>query len=147
MYTKNMLFFVLLFASFSLHAQSIQQRDTIPAVDYDSLQLKQKDQVYNYVGKMPEFTGGDIGFASYVSKNLKYPDEARKQRIQGSVYISFIIDTNGNVINAEVFRSLHPLLDKAALDVIMASPRWIPGENNGVPVMVRKIQPIKFQLK
>ncbi len=96
---------------------------------------------------MPQFPGGDTGFATYISKNLKYPDEARKQRIQGSVYIFFIIDTKGNVVNAEVFRALHPLLDKAALDVIMASPKWIPGENNGVSVIVKKIQPIKFQLK
>lgn len=148
MYNKSILFFVLLFASFSLHAQSIQKRDTIAAVDYDSLNLKQNSQVYTYVDVMPQFPGGDAGFVAYISKNLKYPKEAVVKCIEGTVYISFVVDTLGNVIDAKVVRSVHPLLDKAALDVIAASPRWKPGElDDGIPIKIKKIQTIKFNLK
>jgi TonB family protein len=144
MFNKRIIFFVLLFASFNLCAQSIQKRDTIAAVDYDSIYMLQKNQVY--ICGITKFSGGDAGFANYIFKHLKYPKEAIKLHVQGVVYISFAIDTKGNVVDVKVARSAHPILDKAAMDVIINSPKWKQVKNNANPVSAKKIQAINFAL-
>lgn len=59
-----------------------------------------KDAVYFLVEEMPEFPGGDVGLRTFIAKNVSYPAEARKKGIQGKVYVRFVVDGNGDVINA-----------------------------------------------
>jgi len=79
-------------------------------------------------------------------KNVIYPEEAAKERIQGTVNLRFILDTTGTVKNAEITKSVHPLLDKEALRVVNAMPKWIPGKQNGKVVYVYYNLPIRFKL-
>lgn len=98
------------------------------------------------VDSMPQFPGGEEKLRQYVASEVKYPLEAKEAGIRGMVFISFIVNKQGNVENVTVARGVHPLLDKEALRVVKAIPRWIPGTNNGKPENVSYTIPINFKL-
>lgn len=101
------------------------------------------DEVFTFVEHMPEFPG-DLN--SYLSKNLNYPAEAKEKNIQGKVIVQYIVGADGFIYDVKVLRPLHPALDKEAMRVIKAMPKWKPGKQNGRAVAVRYTLPINFVL-
>jgi periplasmic protein TonB len=106
----------------------------------------QTDEVYVKVDKMPEFPGGQVALVKYVSKNLKYPETARRNKISGKVMVSFIIDKGGNVTNATVVKGISPDCDSEALRVVQHMPKWSPGQKDGQAVPVQFALPINFEM-
>jgi len=107
-----------------------------------------EDEIFVIVEDMPKFRGGDINkFREWVQKRVRYPELAAENGIQGRVFISFVVETNGNVSNVTVTRSVDALLDEAAKEAVAASPKWEPGMQRGRPVRVRYSIPIIFQLQ
>ena len=96
--------------------------------------------------ELPEFPGGTDSLLDYLRKNIKYPALCRENNVQGRVVVSFIIDTDGSITEAEVVRSVDPLLDAEALRTISQMPAWKPGKKNGNIVRVRYAVPINFVL-
>lgn len=83
----------------------------------------------------------------WVYAYLKYPPEAVRDGIQGTVLVDFIIDKDGKVTDARVLRSVDPLLDAEALRVISASPKWRPGRVNGNKVRTSMTVSVEFRLQ
>ncbi len=81
-----------------------------------------------------------------MGRNVKYPEKAQKEKIQGRVTVQFIIEKDGTVTNVKVLRSVHRLLDKEAIRVVEGMPKWIPGTQRGEPVRVSYTAPINFRL-
>lgn len=108
---------------------------------------RQQDKVYEKVEQMPVFPGGDQALMQYIIKEVKYPEDAKKAGIQGKVYVSFVVSKDGNVRNAKIAKSANPSLDKEALRVISAMPKWTPGKEKGANVSVQYTLPINFALK
>ena len=81
-----------------------------------------------------------------MGRNVKYPEEAQKQKIQGRVTVQFIIEKDGTITGVTVLRSVHPLLDKEAIRVVQNMPKWVPGTQRGEPVRVSYTAPINFRL-
>jgi bla regulator protein blaR1 len=97
---------------------------------------------------MPKFQGkGADEFRLFIKENLKYPEEAQKQEIDGRVFVSFVIDKNGNVRNVKIERGVHSSLDEEAIRVVKLSPKWEPGKNEGEFANVQYTFPIVFKLK
>jgi protein TonB len=94
----------------------------------------------------PIFPGGMDKFYNYLSKAIRYPAPAQESGIQGKVFVSFIIETNGTLTDLKVERKLGFGTDEEALRVLKASPKWIPGIQNGRAVRVRYNIPISFAL-
>lgn len=94
----------------------------------------------------PTFAGGIQRFYEYIARNLKYPLDAAKSRIQGSVMVSFIITETGEVTNVKVIKSVDPMLDREAINIVKSSPKWIPAKLFGKNVKVSYSIPIKFSL-
>ncbi len=94
----------------------------------------------------PEFPGGDQALLDYMAHTVKYPEMAVDGCITGTVYIQFTITKKGKVDDVKVIRSIHPLLDEPAVEVIKNLPDWIPGKQRGKPVNVSFVIPIKFTL-
>lgn len=114
---------------------------------YDSLDTttaKNYDDVFQVVEGMPKFPG-DLNI--YLGKNVNYPEEAQKEKIQGRVIVQFIIEKDGTITNVKVHRSVHQLLDKEAIRVVENMPKWIPGTQRGKPVRVSYTVPINFRLQ
>ena len=98
------------------------------------------------VEQKPDFPGGPMEFYKYLAENTKYPYYAMDHQIQGTVWVQFIIDKQGNVTNVKVIKSVHPLLDEEAVRVVKSMPKWKPGLLNGKPVDVEFTVPIIFKL-
>ena len=98
------------------------------------------------VEKMPEFVGGEQAMYKYIAGNIQYPDQAKKDGIEGRVYISFIVEKDGRISKVETMRGIGGGCDKEALRVIRNMPNWIPGEQRGEKVRVQYRMPIKFTL-
>ncbi|PKP17749.1 MAG: energy transducer TonB [Bacteroidetes bacterium HGW-Bacteroidetes-21] len=111
---------------------------------------KEDDEIVNFyiIEEKPEFPGGnDAALSKWIAENTRYPQTAKELEISGKVYIQFIIDKEGNITEAEVIRSVDPLLDKEALRVINSMPKWKPGKQRSKAVKVSFQIPIKFILE
>jgi TonB family protein len=97
--------------------------------------------------KGASFPGGTAALQTFLSDNLKYPDQAFERQLEGIVYVTFVIDAEGDMRNAEISHGVHYLLDDEALRVIASMPDWSPASRNGVPVESNFIMPITFDLK
>jgi TonB family protein len=92
------------------------------------------------------FPGGNANWKKFVAYNLKYPKDAKKQRIQGAVTIEFIVLKEGKVTDAKVIQSSNALFDGEALRLIRSSPDWLPAEENGAKIDFTQRQSILFKL-
>jgi protein TonB len=102
---------------------------------------------YVTVEQKPEFEGGPQEMMRFISKNIVYPSIPRDNGKQGKVYVSFIIDKEGNVTNVEIVRGVEKHLDKEAIRVIKKMPKWKPGKQRGIPVKVKYTIPVNYTLK
>jgi protein TonB len=108
---------------------------------------KVRGKVYEQVEQMPVFQGGESELRNFIGSSVKYPVEAMKNKIQGKVFVGFIIAKNGSVRNVKIVRGADPMLDAEALRVVSSMPKWIPGEQKGKNVAVQYTIPINFALK
>ena len=102
---------------------------------------------YRAIEAAPKFPGGKDALYHYIEKNVKYPLDAKKSGIEGSVVVRFIIDKEGNVADPKVVKSLCPSLDAEALRLMKKMPRWKPGKQDGKYIRVTLELPINFNLK
>lgn len=95
---------------------------------------------------MPEFEGGVKELYKFLRKTLRYPRVAQHTGQEGTVFVRFTIDVTGAVTGVEVIRGIDGTLDKEASRVIGLMPNWKPGMQHGMPVNVRMVLPIKFEI-
>ena len=95
----------------------------------------------------PQFPGGQEELIRWIGKNTNYPEIAKENNIQGTVYVYFVIGKDGSVGNVRIARGVDPYLDKEAERVVNAMPKWKPGKQRGKPVKVSYQVPIKFKLQ
>ena len=96
---------------------------------------------YTIAEVMPVFPGGLDSMVAFIKRNAIYPPQ---ESYDGTTFVSVVIDREGKVTNPTIIKSLSENFDKEALRVISMMPNWIPGQNNGRPVAVRYVFPIKF---
>jgi protein TonB len=105
------------------------------------------ETVYNWAEEMPKFPGGETELRKFFSQNLIYPEIAKRAGVEGKVILSFIVDKNGNIVDVKVAKSIGAGCDEEAMRVINIMPRWIPGKQNGNPVLTRINIPVVFKLR
>jgi len=110
-------------------------------------EIKKDTLVFVVVEESPEFQGGDQARIEYLIKNINYPKKARKAGIQGTVYITFIIEKDGKVSNVRILRGIGGGCDEESLRVVKNMPKWKPGRQRGKNVRVQYNMPLKFTLK
>jgi TonB family protein len=103
--------------------------------------------IFFIVEKMPEFPGGELELRKTIARAIKYPVKAQEEGIQGKVYVSFVVDSNGKVRHARVVRGVSASLNKEAIRVISSLPDWNPGKQRGEAVNVSYTVPINFLLE
>lgn len=107
---------------------------------------KQDTAILRTVEQLPEFPGGIVMFMKWLTRNLRYPQQAQQQRIQGKVVVSFIVNKDGSIASPTIVKSASPLLDREALRVIRMMPRWKPGLEDGKPCRTMFAIPVNFVL-
>ena len=116
----------------------VAKNDTIP---------KKDDKVFTSVEQVPGFPGGLQAFYTFLGKNIRYPATARKNKTQGRVIISFIVEKDGSITNVKIVRGIGDGCDEEAARVLNISPKWSPGIQNGKPVRVAYTVPIAFTIE
>ena len=99
-----------------------------------------------FTEEMPEFPGGMVAFMKWLTQNLHYPPQAKQQKQQGTVVVSFVINADGSVSNARLVRPRHALLDREAMRVLRMMPAWKPGQDHGKPCRTLVCIPIEFKI-
>ena len=108
---------------------------------------EEENKVFEVVEQMPSFPGGSGALMQYLSKNIKYPPVAEENGIQGRVVCSFVVERDGSVSDVRILKGVDPSLDKEAIRVVSAMPKWIPGRQNGQMVRVKYNLPVTFRLQ
>jgi periplasmic protein TonB len=103
-------------------------------------------EIFTVVEDQPNFPGGDEARILYLKDNIKYPQMARESGIQGTVYVTFVVERNGSVTDVKVLRGIGGGCDEEAIRVIQNMPKWNAGKQRGKPVRVQFNMPIKFTL-
>lgn len=96
--------------------------------------------------KQPEYPGGEEAMFEFLRNNLKYPQSCIDNKIQGRVLVTFVVEKDGSLVEAEVVKSVNAELDAEALRVVNAMPAWSPGEQKGKKVRVKYTIPVIFKL-
>lgn len=103
--------------------------------------------VYESVEQMPEFIGGEEALNEFISKNITYPETAKKDGIEGRVCVKFIVSTAGQVLEPTVVEPVNPDLDAEAVRVAKMLPNFKPGMENGEKVAVYFTVPFVFKIQ
>lgn len=118
-----------------------------PKKDIDEPVIKE-DPPVTVAPVMPEFPGGEEALYKYLGSNIKYPETAKQINLQGTVYVTFVIEKGGNVTNSGILRGIGGGCDEEAVRVVRNMPNWTPGKNSlGRPVRVQLNLPVRFILK
>ncbi len=107
----------------------------------------EEDVVYQVVEEMPQFPGGMPGLSQYLAGALRYPAEARKANVQGTVFVSFVVTRTGSISEVTLLKGIGYGCDEEAMRVVGLMPAWIPGRQSGRPVSVRYSLPLRFVLQ
>jgi periplasmic protein TonB len=113
----------------------------------EEVQDEAPQEVFVVVEEMPSFPGGDTELFRFIYDNIKYPELAKENNIQGKVILRFCVTYKGTVDQVSVVRGVDTSLDEEAIRVIKMLPLWKPGKQGGKPVNVWYSVPISFQLK
>ncbi len=124
----------------------VDEEEEIEIVEVEE-EEEEEDEPFVIVENMPEFPGGPSALMKFIAKNVKYPNVARENGIQGRVFVRFVVTKVGGVDKVTVVRSVDPLLDKEAIRVVKKLPKWKPGRQRGKNVPVWYTVPINFQLQ
>ena len=108
-----------------------------------------QEEIYTIVDVMPQFVGGQDEMFKFIGENLVYPQMAKDNEIEGTVFVSFVVHEDGSINDGSVKRGLPgggAGCDDEALRVVSAMPNWTAGLKDGMPVKVAFVLPIKFKL-
>lgn len=111
------------------------------------IEQSESDEVFEVVDNMPSFPGGQGAMFEYISRNIKYPEIAVANGVQGCVIVTFIVKKDGSLSYVRIVKSVDPALDKEALRLIKSMPKWSPGIKKGKYVNVKFTVPVTFRLQ
>jgi periplasmic protein TonB len=106
----------------------------------------EEDAIFIVVEDQPSFPGGEEARLKFLRDNIRYPQMAREAGIQGTVFVTFVVERDGSVTDVRVVRGIGGGADEEAVRVVRNMPRWNPGRQRGQPVRVQFNMPIRFQL-
>ena len=103
-------------------------------------------KVFDAVEQMPEYPGGMQAMMEFLQTNMKYPEDAAKQKVEGRVMVQCVVETDGSITDVHVAKQVFPSLDAEAIRVVQAMPKWTPGMDKGRVVRVKYNLPIVFRM-
>lgn len=136
-------------AAIESHSEPSNASDTDKALSKGSNQNSKvkKEEVYPVVEESPEFPGGMSELMKWLANNIRYPEKAHKEDIQGRVIVKFVVEKDGKIGETTIVKGVDPELDKEAVRVVRQMPAWIPGKVKGESVATYFNIPITFKLQ
>lgn len=106
-----------------------------------------EEEIFVAVEQQAEFPGGQAALMKWLANNVRYPETAQQNDIQGRVVVKFVVEKDGSIGAATIYKGVDKDLDREALRVVKKMPKWQPGKNNGVPVRSYFNLPVLFRLQ
>lgn len=128
------------------NVESVADETPVEEVADEPLPLPDDGPVFRVVECLPEFPGGAGAFAKWLTDNLRYPPTAQKQKVEGKVTVSFIVNADGSISDSKIVASPDSRLDNEVLRVIGLMPPWTPGKEKGEPCRTMLVLPVVFAL-
>ena len=104
-----------------------------------------QDSIYRVSEVMPQYPGGPNEMMKYLQENIKYPQSAKDNKIEGRVFVTFVVEKDGSITNATVLRGIDKECDAEALRVVSSMPKWNPGQHKGEVVRTQFTIPIYYK--
>jgi protein TonB len=155
---KTLLLICLVTSAIVAHAQQSTPQKSDPNADISIPEPVSKgpvstdkssvdpSKIFTSVEAEPTFPGGIEMFYKFLQYNIRYPAKAFENKIQGKVFVSFVVEKDGSLTDIKVLRGIGGGCDEEAVRVMNTSPKWRPGIQNGRPVRVQYTMPIGFNL-
>ena len=122
--------------------------DQVRVVEEPKPEPKPKeDEIFVAVEQQAEFPGGMAALMKWLSNNIRYPEAAQQNDIQGRVIVKFVVEKDGSIGTATILKGVDKDLDREALRVVKKMPKWQPGKNNGQAVRSYFNLPVTFKLQ
>lgn len=143
-YVLPVLAFLFVFGVISCEHPGMETEEV--SVQASAIEGEAGKEIFTEVDEMPTPPGGFESFYTYIARELKYPKQAREMGVQGKVFVEFVVDKYGEVVDVKVKSGIGAGCDQEAAGVIARSPRWAAGKVNGQEVNTQLILPITFKL-
>lgn len=117
-----------------------------PPAGSNAVLVDPENEIIDFPDVEAEMYGGKPALQQFISSNVQYPEDAIKNKIEGKVYIRFVVRKDGSITDIAVELGSHELLDKEAKRLLSIMPIWKPGEKDGKPVATVLRLPINFTL-
>ncbi len=127
--------------------QSTEVNTYVPPVVEKEEQTVQEEEIFTIVEEQPEFPGGEEARIKFITENIKYPQIAKENGIEGKVFITFVVEKDGSISNVRLLRDIGGGCGEEAIRVVKAMPKWKPGKQRGQAVRVQFNMPINFVLQ
>ena len=105
------------------------------------------DKIFQVVEQKPEYPDGEAAMLKFIYANINYPPIARDNGVEGTVYVSFVVERDGLITDVKVVRDIGAGCGEEAVRVVKKMPRWNPGKQRGRPVRVQFNLPVKYKLQ
>lgn len=125
--------------------------ESVEDVDYSNLEMgpeeEEAEEIFTIVEQSPEPKMGMQAFMQYLYENIEYPQKAIRLKVQGKVFVQFVVNSDGTLTDFVVLRGIGAGCDEEAIRVLEEAEPWSPGKQRGKPVRVRMVLPIHFLLQ
>ncbi|MCK9450742.1 MAG: M56 family metallopeptidase [Bacteroidales bacterium] len=122
-------------------------RENLPEPETPEVPQEPEAEIFTVVEEMPVYPGGASEMMNFLANNIQYPEQARRQKIQGRVFVNFVVEKDGAVSNVKILRGIGSGCDEEAIRVVELMPKWKPGKQRGQAVRVSFNLPVKFVLE
>jgi protein TonB len=126
--------------------RSSSHRSSVTQTPQDTYQAAVNEEIFTVCEVPPSFPGGNDRISGYLRQNLRYPEEAIKAKVQGRVFVSFIVTKEGQIKGVTVLKGYDHGINDEAVRLIQTMPNWIPGKQSGHPVNVKYNLVVPFEL-
>jgi protein TonB len=126
--------------------KAVQEQVVVKEPEPEVVKPKE-EEIFVAVEQQAEFPGGQAALMKWLSNNIRYPESAQQNDIQGRVVVKFVVEKDGSIGQATIAKGVDKDLDREALRVVKKMPKWQPGKNNGVAVRSYFNLPVTFKLQ
>jgi len=113
----------------------------------EEVPVEKPEEVFKVVEQQPQYPDGEAAMLKFIYSNIKYPAIARDNGVDGTVYVSFVVEKDGSITSVKVVRDIGGGCGEEAMRVVKMFPKWNPGKQRGRPVRVQFNLPVKFKLE
>lgn len=126
--------------------KAVQEQVVVKEPEPEVVKPKE-EEIFVAVEQQAEFPGGQAALMKWLSNNIRYPESAQQNDIQGRVVVKFVVEKDGSIGQATIAKGVDKDLDREAMRVVKKMPKWQPGKNNGVAVRSYFNLPVTFRLQ